>query len=106
MPIKIVKKPVVADVEVEQNKTVTKAEQVPVKVVDVGVHTANVGFSAAYTKNLGNYESLKITVSLFMPVTVDPTKQGANTQVLEDTFLYVQAWVDKKVNDVLDELNQ
>lgn len=106
MAIKVVKKPVVAAVEVEKNKTVTEAKQVPVKVEDVGPHTANVGFSAAYTKNLGNYESLKITVSLHMPVTVGLDGLTKNTPVLDDAFLFVQAWVDAKVNEVLDELNQ
>jgi hypothetical protein len=106
MAIKVVKKPLVADVEIEKNKTVTKQEQIPVSTVDVPETAANVGFSAAYTKNLGNYESLKITVSLFMPVKVSLTAGEPNEEALDAAFLTVQAWVDKKVNDILDELNE
>ena len=106
MGIKVVKKPVVGQVEVEKNQQVVKDEQVPVTQVDVSKVTASVGFSASYTKNLGNYESLKITATLFLPVEVDPTKLHGNDEALNKAFLYVQSWVDKRVNDVLDELEE
>lgn len=106
MALKVVKKPVVADVEVEKNKTVVSHEQVPVGVADVTGPVANVGFSAAYTKNLGNYESLKITVSLYMPVSIPLTPKDGLTETLDDTFSKVQLWVDTKINQVLDELDE
>ena len=106
MAIKVVKKSVAADVEVEKNKTIITKEQIPVGVFDESKPTANVGFGAAYTKNLGNYESLKITVSLFMPTVVSIDPSADNTEAIDAAFLKIQSWVDKKVNDVLDELNQ
>ena len=106
MAVKVVKKPVVGHVEVEQNKQVTQDEHPLVTQVDVSKVTASVGFSAAYTKSLGNYESLKIAVTLFLPVEVDPTKLHGNDKALDGAFMYVQSWVDKKVNDVLDELEK
>jgi len=105
MAIKVVKKPVVADVEVEQNNTVTKQEKVPVSIADVQEPAANVGFSAAYTKNLGNFESLKLTVSLYMPVRVSLALGASNEAAIDKAFAEVQAWVDQKVNGLLDELN-
>jgi hypothetical protein len=100
----MVKKPAVADVEVVKNKTVVKKEQVKLGEVDAPPHVANIGFSAAFTKNLGNFESLKVTVSLHMPVTL-PTSEPCDA-VLDSTFNYVQGWVDAKVTSVLEELEE
>lgn len=104
MAVKMVKKPVVGHVEVEKSGKPESSEQVAVTQVDVSKTTASVGFSAAYTKNLGGYESLKISVTLFLPVEVDPAALHDNDKALDNAFMYVQSWVDKKVNDVLDEL--
>ena len=41
-----------------------------------------------------------------MPVRVGLKAGASNDEALDDAFLYVQSWVDQKVNDVLDELNQ
>lgn len=63
--------------------------------------TANVGMSIALTKNLGNYESLKITVSLSMPSNPDEAS-------ISNTFTEVKSWVDEKINmlnqEVIDQL--
>jgi hypothetical protein len=104
MGVKKVKKPVAATVEIERNKTVVDTKVVPMGVVDLTSSTANVGFTAAYTKNLGNYESLKITVALYMPVPLLPPQSP--DLVLDKAFEYVQNWVDAKINAVLAELDE
>ncbi len=74
-----------------------KEEQVhlPPKIL-VGT-PANVGLSAAFTKNLGNYESIKMQVSLHMPC--DPEK-------IEETFVEVKEWVDAKMSSLMEEVTK
>jgi hypothetical protein len=64
-----------------------------------GPSTANVGFTASFTKNLGNYESVKVTVSLFYPVAVSPT--GWEPEVLNAVMDKVQQWVDDRMTKTL-----
>lgn len=106
MAVKMVKKPVEGSVEVEKNGKPVSQETEKVGMADVSRPTANVGFSAAYTKNLGNYESLKITATLHLPVVIDLTPGADNSEALDDAFLKAQAWVDQKINAVLDELTE
>ncbi len=53
---------------------------------------ANVGFTLADTKNLGNYESRKIQVSIHMPC----KPEDVNT-----TLKFVTEWVNVKMTQVL-----
>ena len=65
---------------------------------------ATVGFSASYTKNLGNYESVRLQVSLDMPVEVPSSlSPGQLEDRLATMFLFVQDWVDKRMKYSLDE---
>ena len=90
MPIKkVVKKPAVLNAEVEKDKKVVKAESTPVAIVDADGPVANVGFSASYTKNLGGYESVKVSVSLHMPVKVALDPAISNDDALGDAFVKV-----------------
>lgn len=57
---------------------------------------ANVGFSLAHTMNLGNFSSLKATVSLNMPCLPHD---------IEETYVTVKAWVDEKLKSVVEEVN-
>lgn len=56
---------------------------------------ANVGFRLSHTKNLGNYESLKVDVSLYMPSHTDKKS-------LNKTFKKLQKWCDNKMDEVLN----
>lgn len=104
MGVKKVKRPVAAAVEVERNKSVVEAKSIPLGAVEETAPMANVGFCAAYTKNLGNYESLKITVSLYLPVVLPP--QASTDPLLDKAFEYAQNWVDAKINAVLAEMDE
>ena len=55
----------------------------------------NVGFSLAVTKNLGNYENVKASVSLYMP---------CKEEDIDSTFTKVKSWVDDKVEEVVEEV--
>lgn len=63
--------------------------------IDGGVFVAphaSVGFKFGYTKNLGNYESLRIEVSCYMPCSTREDK-------LDEMFTFVQEWCDQKNGD-------
>lgn len=56
---------------------------------------AQVTFSMGHTKNLGNYESVKINVAVTLP---------SNTDELDTAFEFAQEWVDDKLTKVLEEV--
>lgn len=56
---------------------------------------ANVGVSLAHTKNLGNYESVKVQVSLHIP---------CEDNEIDKSFEYVKDWVDTKIANVVTEI--
>lgn len=75
-------------------------EQIPVGGIKKfnGPH-ATVGLSMAVTRNLGNYESVKTMVSLYMPC--------ENTeQAIQETFDEVKGWVDTRVELLNQEVNE
>lgn len=57
--------------------------------------TANVGVAFATTKNLGNYESLKVSVSINLPCYVDE---------IDEVQSFAAKWVNKKMEQVMDDL--
>lgn len=59
---------------------------------------ANVGVSIGLTRNLGNYESVKITVSLFMPC--NPVEEEINS-----TYDEVKGWVDTRIEHINQEIS-
>ncbi len=74
----------------ETTQEVVVKEQVITKPI------ANVGYSAQITKNMGNYESAKISVSLYVPTEISD---------LEDNFSFVTGWVDNKINSLIASIN-
>lgn len=64
---------------------------------------ANVGYAATYTQNLGNFEHVKLTVSLYFPVEVpvDPKKASKD---LDATMDFVEEWVEKRMTALVEEL--
>lgn len=60
---------------------------------------ASVSFSAAMTKNLGNYESIKFSVMLTVPC--ENTKEAQ-----DEAFEESKVWVDAKINSILTEFEE
>ena len=56
---------------------------------------ANVGLKVGRTKNLGDYNSVRVDVSLFMPSDLDK-------EALNKTFKKCFKWCDKKLDEVLE----
>ncbi len=57
----------------------------------------NVGFKMGMTKNLGNYESVRIDVSLYLP---------CYTSEIETVFEYAREWVDDRMDEVITDINK
>ena len=85
---------------VESVAGVLKSEKLTAEQVgEVGVYdqpTCNIGFSGGVTRNSGNYNSTKVSVSLNMPCY--PTE-------LEEVYGFVKEWVDNKLSEVVAELD-
>lgn len=96
MAVKIEKVQPKATVEV--NEEVKKVEDVLEPIV-VDKPMANVGMKVGQTVNLGNYESARIDISLFVPSEVEPA-------ALDATFDFVQNWCDLKMTEVMKELQE
>lgn len=62
---------------------------------------ATVGLSMSLTRNLGNFESVKFTVSLYLPCAPEPEE-------IDATYLSAKEWVDSKTEsinqDITDQL--
>ena len=54
-----------------------------------------VGFEVSYTKNLGDYQSAKVGVSLKVPCT---------SAEVDDVFSYASDWVNAKLGKIVEEL--
>jgi uncharacterized Fe-S cluster-containing radical SAM superfamily protein len=54
-----------------------------------------VGFKMGYTKNLGNYESVRVEVSLVLPT---------YTENVEHAYKVAKDWADKKLTEAVDEI--
>lgn len=70
--------------------------EIPVKEQVISKPMANIGYSAQITKNMGNYESAKISVSLHLPTEVAE---------LEQNYTFVTEWVDTKINELIASIN-
>jgi len=99
-PLKMVKGHVAVGT-VEKQYSSGGTESISEKVAEVVSEqaTCNVGVSMAFTKNLGNYESLKVSVSLFMPCIPTPEE-------IEDTYEEVKGWVDGKISAIQSEVSE
>lgn len=76
------------------DKSTTESEEV-VKQEAFEQPTANVGVAFATTKNLGNFESLKVSVSLNLPCYVSE---------IDDVQAFATDWVNKKMEKVMEDL--
>lgn len=99
MGVKIVKKEQIkGKVETLDNKgNVIDTEEEVLGEVTVDKPMANVGVKLGTTKNLGDYESLRVDVSLFMPSETDKKS-------LEKTFKKTFKWVDNKLDKIMEDV--
>ncbi len=98
MTVKIVsKQKCVGKVEVANDDgTITETEEVVDEIV-VDKPMANVGLKVGMTKNMGDFNSLRVDVSLFLPSELD-------TKSLDKTFKRADKWCEKKMKKIMKEL--
>lgn len=93
-------KPLVGKVSTKEKNLPEDAYEVDVEgeesVEPTGQPMANVGYSIDRTINLGNYESLKVHVSLHVPSEVDEEE-------IEGNYVYCKGWVENKMDEVAAE---
>ena len=91
-------------VEVKQGKGVvstsnpdgtTEEETVIVTEDQYTTPTANVGVSGGFTRNLGNYNSMKVQVTLNLPCYIDEIDTIAD---------FASDWVNNRLNTIQDSL--
>lgn len=81
----------------DKDGEVIDTEEVEVDEVIVDKPMANVGVKLGTTKNLGNYESLRVDVSLFYPC--EPNKKD-----MDKAFKKAFKWVDKKLSGIMEDV--
>lgn len=93
-------KPIQGTVAVKEPDSDEKLEQVYIdgaeSVEPAGKPMANVGYGLDRTINLGNFESLKIHVTLHVPSEVDEAE-------IEGNYNFCKGWVEKKMDQVSAE---
>lgn len=98
----IIKKQATGKTSVQPMKA-GKPDGVPIETEEVLAHEvsqeamATVGLSLGYTKNLGNYESAKVSVSLHLPC--EPVEAR-----IDMAFGIVEHWVNKKMESIVEQL--
>jgi len=60
---------------------------------------ATVGLSMSLTRNLGSFESVKFTVSLYLPCAPEPEE-------IEATYTSAKEWVDAKTEEINQDINE
>jgi len=98
MAVNIVKKEQIkAKIEtLDKDGEVIDTQEEVVDEVTVDKPMANIGVKLGTTKNLGNYESLRVDVSLFYPC--EPKKKA-----MEKAYKKVFAWVDNKLDEIMSD---
>jgi hypothetical protein len=91
--------PIVANIEVEKKSGKTSVEktetQEHLEDVIVTKKMANIGFKGGMTFNLGDFNSARVDVSLYYPCEIDQ---------LDETYEKVKAWVDSKIEKIVQEV--
>lgn len=99
MAVNVIKKQQVkAKIETMDNKgNVIDTQEEVLGEVTSDKQLANVGVKLGTTKNMDNYESLRVDVSLFMPSETDKKS-------LNKTFKKVFKWVDDKLDGIMEDV--
>lgn len=77
--------------------TTTDEQQVVGEDILIEGPAANVGVTCSITKNLGNYENVKVQVSLHLPCRLDADE-------IEETYKQCKEWVDEKIGEINEEI--
>lgn len=98
MTVKIIRKTLVeGKVEIDFPDGTSKQETEIIEEVIVDKPMANVGLKVGMTKNLENYESLRVDISLFIPSELDDESLNA-------AFKRCDEWCEEKMGKVMEEL--
>lgn len=103
MGVKLSSKAIVAEVTKQHTKSgvavsdTASSEQL--RPVVVSEPFATVAMSMGMTKNLGNYEALKVNIHLSMPSAPD-------FDSIAQTANMVREWVENKLDDILKEATE
>lgn len=96
-------KPIQGTVAVKEKDEPEKVAQMDVEgaesVQPAGKPMANVGYGIDRTVNLGDFESLKIHVTLHVPSEVDVDE-------INDNYLFCKGWVEKQMEEVISEYTE
>lgn len=98
MALSIEKRKVDGTVEIRHPSGATTRQESTVAEVASDRPMANVGYQISFTKNLGNYESTKVTVTLHMPC--PPTAQD-----IDETFARIEKWVDGRMGEITQKMS-
>jgi len=83
-----------------QHKTGAEVEKkIPVGHIVKTEDMAEVGFSLSHTKNLGNYESLRVEVRITLPCKPDPKS-------LEEAYEFCSEFVNDKMSGNIDDIDE
>ena len=98
MPVTITKQPIVGKSSVSDKiGSVVESEDKQGEVTKIEGEMANVGISLGYTKNLGNYVSAKVTVSMHLPC--DPSVEACDAALST-----AEEWANKKMEEIVSQL--
>jgi hypothetical protein len=93
---------IIADIELTPPTKVKKHLKEKLGTAQIPADHATIGFSSTYTKNLGNYESYKVQVSLHHPVGVDIN--NVDPDVLSLGFDWIRDWVEGKMSTLIEDI--
>ena len=98
MVVKVIRKQkCVGKVEIANDDGTVEERSEVVDEIVVDKPMANVGLKVGMTKNMGDFNSLRIDVSLFLPSELD-------TKSLNKTFKRADKWCEKKMKKIMEEL--
>ncbi len=97
MTVKIEYKQPIGKVEIQEKGKDLKVTEIKVgEAIFVDKPMANVGMKVGMTKNLGNYESVRVDISLYMPCLTDDVS-------ISETFDLIENWCDLKMQGIVKE---
>jgi hypothetical protein len=85
-----------ATVKMPSGAEITGEEKLGLTLSEGPVGTVTIELS--HTKNLGNYQSAKLTVGLSVPTNI-------SVDALDKTFEYAKTWCDVKLTALIDEID-
>jgi hypothetical protein len=74
--------------------SITNENSFPVKIKDLEGNVTRVRVSGGLTKNMGNYESLRVDVSIEMPCPATP-------EGVEKAYQYCAVWVPERIKNMV-----